>query len=337
MRLLLSSTPRLVVAAFLLGTGVSTVRGDVFSYTVDPGRSRLFVVTGSIELLGGENVPVQPLAAGGFSAALMGQINADVTANRIAFQETTRVIPIEHDLYLPGPIASPSTPAPGSYAIFFATQSVQGFDVSSVLRGLEFSWWDNFSNTLFGGVNKTFSVTGTLWSVMAGVADLSLGNPPQTDLTTVPPSPNFSLFDGVLSTAGQVETLTVPISYKMRIFSSFDIITLNFEGTVVATRTVVGADGACCHGSTCSVVSASACGGVNQTFAGAGMACNATGVGTAPCCLADFNHVGGVTVQDIFDFLFAYFDAAGTADVNGGGVSVQDVYDYLVLYFGGCT
>lgn len=54
-------------------------------------------------------------------------------------------------------------------------------------------------------------------------------------------------------------------------------------------------------------------------------------------CRADFNGVGGVTVQDVFDFLSAYFNGSVTADFNGvGGVSLQDIFDFLVAYFAGC-
>ncbi len=54
-------------------------------------------------------------------------------------------------------------------------------------------------------------------------------------------------------------------------------------------------------------------------------------------CVADFNASGSVTVQDIFDFLAAYFASDPAADVNGqGGVTVQDIFDYLALYFSGC-
>jgi len=56
-----------------------------------------------------------------------------------------------------------------------------------------------------------------------------------------------------------------------------------------------------------------------------------------PPCRADFNGVGGVTVQDIFDFLGAYFANLPSADFNGvGGVTVQDIFDFLSAYFTGC-
>ncbi len=58
----------------------------------------------------------------------------------------------------------------------------------------------------------------------------------------------------------------------------------------------------------------------------------------APTCPADFNGVGGVTVQDIFDFLAAYFSNDPSADFNGvGGVTVQDIFDFLAAYFTGCN
>jgi hypothetical protein len=56
-----------------------------------------------------------------------------------------------------------------------------------------------------------------------------------------------------------------------------------------------------------------------------------------PACRADFNGSGAVTVQDIFDFLAAYFSADARADVNDSGtVTVQDIFDFLALYFAGC-
>ena len=64
-------------------------------------------------------------------------------------------------------------------------------------------------------------------------------------------------------------------------------------------------------------------------------------------CRADFNGVGGVTVQDIFDFLSAWFlgcsGQAGApcngrnANFNGvGGVTAQDIFDFLSAWFAGC-
>ena len=54
-------------------------------------------------------------------------------------------------------------------------------------------------------------------------------------------------------------------------------------------------------------------------------------------CLADFNCSGAVTVQDIFDFLNAWFARLPTADFNNSGtVTVQDIFDFLTAWFAGC-
>lgn len=58
---------------------------------------------------------------------------------------------------------------------------------------------------------------------------------------------------------------------------------------------------------------------------------------TQPVCVADFNSVGGVTVQDVFDFLAAWFGGDPRANINlTGGITVQDIFDYLGLWFAGC-
>jgi hypothetical protein len=55
------------------------------------------------------------------------------------------------------------------------------------------------------------------------------------------------------------------------------------------------------------------------------------------CCRADFNCAGGVTVQDIFDFLIAYFGSDARADFSRDGlIGVQDIFDFLAGYFAGC-
>ena len=59
-------------------------------------------------------------------------------------------------------------------------------------------------------------------------------------------------------------------------------------------------------------------------------------VGSCHPCPADFNHSGALEVQDIFDFLGAWFAGLPSANFNGGILSVQDIFDFLASWFGGC-
>jgi len=70
--------------------------------------------------------------------------------------------------------------------------------------------------------------------------------------------------------------------------------------------------------------------------------CNAAGVRTTPCCEANYNKSGGITVQDLFDFLADWFGGSPFAHVGGDGTgaapTVQSLFDFLVGWFGeGCT
>lgn len=68
-------------------------------------------------------------------------------------------------------------------------------------------------------------------------------------------------------------------------------------------------------------------------------ACGSTpsAAATLQSCIADYNCTGVVTVQDIFDYLTAWFAGNLNADVNASGtLTVQDIFDYLTAWFVGC-
>lgn len=57
---------------------------------------------------------------------------------------------------------------------------------------------------------------------------------------------------------------------------------------------------------------------------------------SCPTGCADFNGVNGISVQDIFDFLAAWFGNLSTADFNDNGhITVQDIFDFLAAWFAG--
>ncbi|MCC6320614.1 MAG: matrixin family metalloprotease [Phycisphaerales bacterium] len=92
--------------------------------------------------------------------------------------------------------------------------------------------------------------------------------------------------------------------------------------------------GACCTSAGCSVETQADCDNIPGDWHGFGTSCDNP---SQTCCAADFNGVGGVTLQDLFDYLDAWFASDPAADINGaGGVTLQDLFDYLDLWFTGC-
>lgn len=102
--------------------------------------------------------------------------------------------------------------------------------------------------------------------------------------------------------------------------------------------------GACCTGATvqgvgttCTLAGQATCGTQNGTYRGDGTMCGPNPSTPIACCGANFNQQGAVTVQDIFDYLTAWFAGQPGANFNGqGGVTVQDIFDYLTAWFVGC-
>jgi hypothetical protein len=78
--------------------------------------------------------------------------------------------------------------------------------------------------------------------------------------------------------------------------------------------------------------------GTLYTIRVGGYAANA-GAGTLHIrsCLPDFNCNGILEVQDIFDYINAWFATNPRADFNySGGIEVQDIFDFLNAWFAGC-
>jgi hypothetical protein len=67
--------------------------------------------------------------------------------------------------------------------------------------------------------------------------------------------------------------------------------------------------------------------------------CNAPSNLTTPCCKADFNKIGGVTIDDLWLYLNAYFLNQSIADISGNGAGTPDIDDlfrYMNAWNLGC-
>jgi hypothetical protein len=103
--------------------------------------------------------------------------------------------------------------------------------------------------------------------------------------------------------------------------------------------------GVCCRGSTCTTgVTQANClpsGTAGAAFVPSSNTCNAGGNISFPCCYADYNKSGNVSVQDIFDFLNSWFAGSPFAnfatDGSSNALNVQNIFDFLNAWFaGGC-
>jgi hypothetical protein len=96
--------------------------------------------------------------------------------------------------------------------------------------------------------------------------------------------------------------------------------------------------GVCCSGTTCSITTQAVCVGTNRHWVGAASECNASGDNHTPCCKADFDQSGALTIDDLFVFLAAWFNNNPQAAItsNGGAVAIDDIFVYINTFFGGC-
>ena len=116
-----------------------------------------------------------------------------------------------------------------------------------------------------------------------------------------------------------------------------------FNGATGNFNLAVNATGVCCRGTTCttSLYTPLSCAAVATPlvptrFVNAVTNCNPTASATFPCCYADFNHNGVIEVQDIFDFLNAWFSGSPYTRIGGDGAlptRIQDIFDFLNLWF----
>ncbi len=147
--------------------------------------------------------------------------------------------------------------------------------------------------------------------------------------------------DGTSCTPNPCVAATYTVSV-LRTGTGFGTVT-STPGTIICPSTC---DGVFAHG---TAVSFTATPNSGSRFVGWSGACSGSGACaqtvTGPLsisaefrCNADFNTSGALTVQDIFDFLAAWFAGTPSADFNNsGGLTVQDIFDFLSAWFAGCA
>lgn len=96
--------------------------------------------------------------------------------------------------------------------------------------------------------------------------------------------------------------------------------------------------GACCAGlGGCTIeADAAACAAISGAFVGINASCGPLD-NRINCCPANVDRIGGVTLDDLFGYLFAYFSGGPEAEIDGvAGVGVGDLFAFLAVWFAGC-
>ncbi len=191
---------------------------------------------------------------------------------------------------------------------------------------------------------STVTITGQNFSGAAGQLQVLFGATPSASITitddahitaSVPPGSgtvDVRIRSGITTAANSQNYLNTIFGYGLSATSAADRFTYGAP-----------ASGICCRGATCAILSQPAC-TTTGAAAGAsfspGATCNAVAVATTPCCFADYNKAGAISVQDIFDYLTDWFALRPFARLGGDGLSgtpgVPDIFNFLAAWFSGC-
>lgn len=212
------------------------------TFNIDPGKSHLTISSGNVLLGGTTTYAAMAISPNGFTAELMGTVDAHVTSTSIEFLGTSLIRAQQHDSYTPGAESAPNNPQPADFAIEYPTQPTLGLDLRSILRQMVFKIQDSAAHTLSGpSGNQTFTPTGTVWTILDGVANLNTGSPPLIELPAAAPFDNTSTTHGSLVAQVNFDTLTIPVALEMVFFGDNLKITLLFTGTIVGTAITTSA------------------------------------------------------------------------------------------------
>jgi hypothetical protein len=192
-------------------------------------------------------------------------------------------------------------------------------------------------DTACSGAAVLQATNGVWYRIDGGAAGFTLS------VTETVSSPNvmYALYEGVCNGPEiGCQTTDTARTFALAPNTSYYLLVAresNSDYTLGATQpnltitAAAGTAGACCTGTACVATNIEGC---TAGFI-PGATCDAGN--PVACCPANINGVGGVTVQDIFDFLGFYFSQNPAADFNGNGaITVQDIFDFLAAYFAGC-
>ena len=252
---------RTLIACVLTICSSATAHAAIITFTVDPSRSSLSL--NAQTLLGGSSLPTTPQAANSLTTTYTGTLTVDVesgNAPTVQILTGSQLIAGNSGNWLPGtdytdylnvPNAQSTyltQPVAANYGLITDLSSLPGGgavngvsgESPSAIRNLVIGLADYTAKAVLG--DGTFNAAGTATDFLSGMVFYSSGgNPPVTDMVnTLSSQPTQALGDSAsLVTAGNVTTLTLPISIETDYFVNFLLLKQTLSGTIVATYTSV--------------------------------------------------------------------------------------------------
>ncbi len=257
------------------------------------------------------------------------------------------------NFFFTGASFSPNTS--NQFALTWNDNDIQ--DTTSGLKSLHFADFEVVDltpritslSTSSAAPGATITITGQNFSGASGRLQTLFGSTPSptttfiddTHVSAVVPSGTGTVNIRIQSgqtLAANANNITSPIfGYGL----SAIVPAASFTFTTATT-------GICCRGATCAIILQSNCITTPPTTAGTlftpGTTCNAVANTATPCCIPNYNKSGGITIQDIFDYLTDWFAQRPYGALGSTGeptppptLTVQHIFDFLAAWFaGGC-
>jgi|GEM_PF-4997144 len=214
---------------------VVLIPARLFSETVeleiDPSES--FINTKPSSFNGLAFVEGKPQNSEGFGAPLSETLVLDITSSGIKIMPEATILVDHNETGFPGPFSGGDDtrefnqePGPAVFAYEFSTP----FPLSVAIRDLKFQTSDAAEKTL---TNGNFPASGSEFSISSGVADITLGLPPQSDLTPYPKTINAAKGNGTWVDTDSAQKLTLTLNFSFE-FPGAITIKSEYEGTIVA-------------------------------------------------------------------------------------------------------
>jgi hypothetical protein len=208
------------------------VRGDIYELSVDPAQSPMVVSPSSFDGL--EFVPAEPQATNSLQTRFSGTIRLEITNNTAQVLPGSELIVENNGDWYPGPFTyNPSNPrefntntGPANFAYHYLVP----LDIHVAVRQLRFNL---VHPQPVPCTNQVFASAGVTVTIPVGFGDLTMGNPPQSNLATYPPTNTTGTNNAALTESGGTVTLTVPVQFEWQLISAITIKTV-YEGVVVA-------------------------------------------------------------------------------------------------------